>query len=226
MELVTTINGQEVVFWRWCGYVDAKQPSALGRIGVNRQWHDVRFRNTRAGSRSRTVALPKSFNLQRDDEVSLLYVRRIDLGKGPLVGIVNHTRRSYLGMPHGHNPFRPKPDPVWGTGMALLKLFGVPGATLLILAATWMFLDTLTDVRFPIPAWLIAWAIGAGAMWVFGIVYEWREEVAERHVELATESLLRAMVREADMGQDAAARTEIRSRTTPSGFLRGESCPR
>jgi hypothetical protein len=190
---------------------------------VSRQWQEIRLSPSRPGSRSRVVILPASFRIQGGDDVSLLYVRLTDDRKGPLVGVVNHTRRIYVAMPHGVNPFKLRSDPVWGTGMTLLKLYGIPVAALVLIALTWGFLHAFTDVRFPIPAWLVAWAIGAGILWVFGVVFEWREEIAERDVTQATESLLRAMAKENDFGQDAPTSREIRPRSTPSSFLRGDS---
>jgi len=205
----TTIAGHRVVLWEWRGLVDNK----IGVPGDPRSQY-VRFRSPSV--RRRVATLPSSMDFQLDDEVTLVYVRGAGYGSGPLVGIVNRTRGTYLSMPRPRGIAQPSL-----TVAGFLRSYGVPAAAFLPLALAWLSMSVLSGIPVPLLAWPVAWALIAGILWLVRASLERKDEAAAREWNETVGSHVRDVAKLAPMMQDAR-RAGIRVRRSPSRFLRGE----
>jgi len=207
----TMIAGRGIVFWHWRGLVDNK----VGIPGVPRS-QMVRFRSP--SGRLRVATLPSSMDFQLDDEVTLVHARGAEQGSGPLVGVVNVTRGTYLSMPRSSwFGFAPSTSPA----SRFLRLYGIPGAALLPLVLAWFAASHLLGIQVPLAVWAPAWALLAGVLWSVRAILERREAAADRAWKEMVGSHVRDVAKLAPMMQDAR-RAGIRVGRSPSKFLRGD----
>lgn len=193
MELVKNINNQDIDFWTWRGFVNAawvvtKASGASSEAALAKKTIEVRILGD-DGSK-RVVTLPDSVKVTPQDDVSLLYSRKVTDERGPLVGIVNHTTSRTWAFPRGAGPVDYRhPFP-----LAVIKLFErftLFAAAFVLSGLTMLWLGYQAELAFSMSAWVIVGVIELGILWIVKFVADKREANIDEIVVYEVEQILK-----------------------------------
>ncbi|MBF9234263.1 hypothetical protein [Microvirga alba] len=193
MELVKTINGQEIDFWTWRGFVNATWvvTKASGDSAQTAQAKkSIEVRIVSEDGSKRTVTLPDSVKVAPHDDVSLLYARKVIDERGPLVGIVNHTAGRTWAFPRGAGPVDYKhPFP-----FALVKAaerYTLFAAALVLSGLTILWLQYQAELAFSFSSWAIIGIIELAILWLLKFAANKRQARIDQTVVEEIESTLK-----------------------------------
>ncbi|MFC4175751.1 hypothetical protein ACFOYU_27340 [Microvirga sp. GCM10011540] len=216
MDIVKSIKNENLVYWSWRGLVRAKF-SSTARIGSSGLSQEIRVHA--ADKKHRTLVLTRDILIEKDDDVSLVYVRRIEADKGVLVGIVNHSRSSFLAMPQGTAPIKLR-SPLLVKLLKRVERFSLIGAMSLLSSVAAIWLHFLVNIRFSLPTWILIGSTGLALLWSFTVLADWWEDRAARFLLSETEILLAEILYEGSFSENESG-SEINNMSSSSKFLRG-----
>lgn len=192
MNVTAIINNQEIEFWSWRGTVSAiwnVPKSGEGTTGLT----EVRLMGPQ--DEKRTVAFPGLVSVAESETVSLLYARRIEDQKGPLIGVANHTSGQKWLIAKDARPVH------YGHSLPLrlvkkIDRYGLLGVAFILSALTAFGLYVQSEIPFDWITWGAIWIAELAVLWVLSFIANRRQKRIDKEFLEEAEVVLRRVLYE------------------------------
>lgn len=207
MDVTAIINNQEIEFWSWRGTVSAIWNVPKGGDGAaSAALTEVRLVGPQ--DEKRTLAFPGLISVAEGETVSLLYARRTEEQKGPLIGVANHTSGQKWLIAKDARPVN-YGHPLLLRLVKKIDRYGLLGIAFILSALTAFGLYVQSEIPFSWIAWGAIWAAELAVLWVLAFIANRRQKRIDAEFLEEAETVLRRVLYEPveseNKQEDAAA---------------------
>ncbi|NIX76343.1 hypothetical protein [Microvirga terricola] len=193
MELVKTINNQDIDFWTWRGFVNATwvvTKASGGSAETVQAKKTIEVRILGEDGSKRTVTLPDTVKVTPHDDVSLVYARKVTDERGPLVGLVNHTINRTWAFPRGSGPVDYRhPFPL--AAVKMLERITLFAAAFVLSGLTMLWLRYQAELDYSLSSWAVTGIVELGLLWLLKFAADRRQVNIDETVVDEVEQILK-----------------------------------
>ena len=189
MDVTAIINNQEIEFWSWRGTVSAIWDTPKTTDGAA---PSTEVRLIGPQDEKRTLAFPQQVKLSEEAVVSLLYARRAEDQKGPMIGVVNHTSGQKWLIAKDARPVQYN-HPLPLRLVKKIDRYGLLGIAFILSALTAFGLYVQTEVPFSLPNWAAIWVAELAVLWVLALIANRRQKAIDEAFLQEADTVLRRL---------------------------------